>query len=169
MGNPTGRPSKRSPEVIERIISGLSAGTPLTVICRAEDMPDPANVWRWAQEDKELSQAIAHARTLGFDRIAEEALEIIDGQPEVTTSESGGSRRDGAYVAWQKLRFEGRLKLLAKWDPKRYGERIAQELSGPDGQPIKTMTGTLDPETESAVRDYAKAMLEKVKYKAGSE
>lgn len=164
MPNPTGRPTKRTPEVIERIISGLSAGTPLTVICKPDDMPDPANVWRWAKQDEELSQAIAHARQLGFDRIAEEGLEIIDQEPEITTSENGGSRRDGAFVAWQKLRFEGRLKLLAKWDPKRYGERIASEISGPDGGPVKTdSTHAFPPEVTQSVLDYAAKLREKIK------
>ena len=39
----------------------------------------------------------------------------------------------------RKLQVETRLKLLAKWDPKRYGEKLA--LGGADDlPPIKTMT-----------------------------
>jgi hypothetical protein len=36
-----------------------------------------------------------------------------------------------------KLRIETRLNLLAKWDPKRYGARIQNEHSSPDGGPLK--------------------------------
>jgi hypothetical protein len=38
----------------------------------------------------------------------------------------------------RRLQVETRLKLLAKWDPKRHGERIATEISGPDGGEIRT-------------------------------
>lgn len=108
---------------VQRILDGLAIGTPMTVICRADGMPDPATVWRWTEEDEVLSQAIARARDAGWDQIALDALAIIDQEPEIAVSE-GGSRRDAGFVQWQKLRFEGRLKLLAKWDPKRYGEMI---------------------------------------------
>src|SRR5690606_9448739 len=94
----------------------------MTVICRHGGMPDPATVWRWAKADPEVSQAIAHARTLGFDAIAEETLAIAD-------DKDGDVQRD-------RLRVETRLKLLAKWDPKRYGELLKQELSGPNGGPV---------------------------------
>jgi hypothetical protein len=49
------------------------------------------------------------------------------------------------------LRVETRLKLLAKWDPKRYGDKIAQEISGPDGGAIKTETMALTPDQESSL------------------
>jgi hypothetical protein len=35
------------------------------------------------------------------------------------------------------LRIETRLKLLAKWDPKRYGERLHSEVTGVDGGPLQ--------------------------------
>ena len=85
-------------------------------------MPDPANVWRWQQEDAELSQAIAHARELGFDQIALDALKIAD-------DKEGEHQRD-------RLRVDTRLKLLAKWDPKRYGDRITHQGDN-DADPVK--------------------------------
>ena len=39
----------------------------------------------------------------------------------------------------RKLQIETRLKLLAKWSPKKYGEKIQQELSNPDGT-LSTLT-----------------------------
>lgn len=109
---------------IAAVLDGLRKGTPLTVICSAEGMPHDDTVRDWADADPELARDIARARDGGFDAIACQALAILDEQPEMATGADGSSRRDPAYVAWQKNRFEGRLKLLAKWDPKRYGELI---------------------------------------------
>jgi len=67
--------------------------------------------WRnWCRDDKDLQEAYASAREAGFDAIASEVIPIID-----NISEDPSSRR---------VRAEYRLKLLSKWDPKRYGDRV---------------------------------------------
>jgi hypothetical protein len=135
-----GRPSKRTDEIVKRIIEGLSAGTPLTVICSTEDMPAPRTVSDWASNDKELSACIARARDTGFDAIASRLRDTARGGGDST----GDYQRD-------KLIIDTDLKLLAKWDPKRYGDKIAQEISGPDGGAIKTETMALTPDQESSL------------------
>jgi hypothetical protein len=37
---------------------------------------------------------------------------------------------DSEWISRSKLRVETRLKLLAKWDPKRYGDRLNLDHSG---------------------------------------
>lgn len=150
--NKGGRPSKRSPEVIQRILDGLSKGTPLTVICSADDMPATRTVATWAEEDPELSANIARAREAGFDQIALDALAIADDSTRDTiTLDKGGAMPNSEWISRSKLRVETRLKLLAKWDPKRYGERVAQEISGPDGGPVSLAAVRLDNEQEQAL------------------
>lgn len=97
-------------KVIQRVIEGLRAGTPLTVICSVEGMPCDDTIRVWAEADPEIARAIARARETGFDVIAMDGLVIAD-----DTTEDPASRR---------VRTEYRLKLLAKWDPKRYGEML---------------------------------------------
>jgi hypothetical protein len=76
--------------------------------------------------------AIARAREEGFDAIAREALEIADdGRRDYVPLENGGLAVDHDHIARSRLRVDTRLKLLAKWDPKRYGERI-QHANDPD-------------------------------------
>jgi hypothetical protein len=120
---------------ITAVLAGLRTGTPLTVICGQEGMPCDRTIRDWSDADPELSSAIARAREVGFDAIAVEALAILDEQPERVVTVSGDdrseSRIDSASVQRAKNRFEGRLKLLAKWDPKRYGELL--KLGDPDG------------------------------------
>jgi len=130
--------------VIE-ICSRLASGEPLAVICRDVHMPERTVVYDWINQDESISQRIAHARNLGFDAIADECLSIAntpvmgveervtpavknrDG--EVVVPESVELKR-GDMLGHRKLQIETRLKLLAKWDPKRYGDKQQVEHSG---------------------------------------
>ncbi len=141
-----GRPTVRTPEVIARVIEGLSAGTPLTVICSAEDMPGIRTIYDWMDADPEFSADIARARDMGWDAIAVDAMKIMDAEPErvitVTGEDRSESRIDSAAVQWAFRRAELRLKLLAKWDPKRYGEMIKH--AGADGGPMAIVVSSED-------------------------
>lgn len=115
----------REPLVAE-IAARLSQGEPLAQICRDPHMPERTVVYDWIKEDKDIAQQIAHARDVGFDAIAESCLGIAD-----TPSPSmDNGATDSGDVAHRKLRIETRLKLLAKWDPKRYGDKQQVEHSG---------------------------------------
>lgn len=142
---PRGRPTKFTAAIARKIIDGLCEGTPLTILCKPKNMPSDRTVREWVAKDTAFSSDIAGARETGFDRIALDALAIAD---EVTDKDTIRFNRGEEEVEmpnkeWlmrSKLRVETRLKLLAKWDPKRYGDRIATEISGPDGKPIKSET-----------------------------
>ena len=156
-----GRPTKRTPEVIERIIEGLSKGTPLTVICESDDMPGRDAVYDWMSNDEELSRHIARAREAGFDQIALDALSIADNSEQDTVlTDKGGEIPNSEWISRSRLRVETRLKLLAKWDPKRYGERISQEISGPDGGAIQTESTRSEAEKAEFMAMLAKARAE---------
>ncbi len=72
----------------------------------------------------------SRAREVGADAIADETLAIVDAAPERIMNESGtGSRVDPGYVAYTKARVEQRMKLLAKWNPKGYGDRLDVDLN----------------------------------------
>ena len=103
---------KDSPEIRERIIAGISEGIPLAVICRENGMPCDDTVRNWADEDERFARDIARARECGFDQIAHRLRSTSRGIGEST----GDVVRD-------KLIIDTDLKLLAKWDPKRYGDR----------------------------------------------
>lgn len=139
-----GRPTIRTPEIVEDILRRLSDGEPLAAICRTPGYPHPSTFRDWANGDEELSRRFARAREDGFDAIAQSAMEIADLPPVYAQSE-GGSRIDTGDVANRKLQIETRLKLLAKWDPKRYGEKV--QLDGPSAggaHILQVVTGVPD-------------------------
>jgi hypothetical protein len=133
--------SKKTPERIKAIIEGLERGTPLTVICRTIGCDDNT-VRDWMSADAELSGAIARARETGFDALAEQALALIDEEPARVEG-----RIDPGHVQWRRAQVDTRLKLLAKWDPKRYGEQSKLALTGADGGAIKHEVEMASPET----------------------
>lgn len=116
-------------EIAEEICRRISEGEPLRQICRDEHMPAWQTVYDWIRDKEDLSKRIARARELGHDAIAEETVEILDTPPERCMTEFG-DKVDPGYVQWQKNRAEQRLKLLAKWSPKKYGDKIGVEHSG---------------------------------------
>lgn len=117
-------PPKRTPAIEREILERLSNGEPLAEICRsAKKFPHPTNWREWCEKDEGLAIAYARAREAGEDAIAAETLAIIDEEPRLYQTE-GGPRVDPGDVANRKLRAEHRLKLLAKWNPKRWGEKV---------------------------------------------
>lgn len=134
---PTGRPSKYTPALADEICERLSAGEPLAQICRDAHMPSVSTVWAWERAHAGLSEAIARARLDGYDAIAADALRIANTPVEgieVEESDTGTKIKRADMLGHRKLQVETRLKLLAKWDPKRYGDRVA--LAGDEADPL---------------------------------
>ena len=118
-------PTKRTEAVVAEVLERLSAGEPLAVILRSdrERLPTP-KVWReWVSEDGGLALLYDAAREDGQDVIAAECLDILDSEPARLITDAG-PRVDPGDVQHRRLRVEGRLKLLAKWNPKRWGEKV---------------------------------------------
>jgi hypothetical protein len=140
----TGRPSTYNPETAEKMCELLSEGVPLREICRMEGMPYWRAVYRWMAQDENLSAHIARAREVGYDAMAEECLIIAD-TPKIgfkKTFNSGSDDDEDSMtvveedmLGHRKLQIETRLKLLAKWNPKKYGDR--QILAGDAENPLE--------------------------------
>lgn len=127
------------------VLARISKGETLASICREEGMPSTWTVQRWRKRVPEFDEAFDHAREMGFDALAEECVEIAeDGTNDyVEKRAKDGSTYvalDAEHVQRSKLRIETRLKLLAKWDRKRYGDHQAVEMTGKDGAPLMSDT-----------------------------
>lgn len=117
--SPTGRPSKFTETLADEICERLSEGVPLAVMCREDHMPHRSTVSGWCTDHPEFAAQYALAREVGFDAIACRVREIARGVGESTKD-----------VQRDKLIIETDLKLLAKWDPKRYGDKIDLNATG---------------------------------------
>lgn len=155
-----GRPPEPVPaNHIEAICKWISQGQTLREWCRKNKI-HYSTVYLWLEKDQEFAKRFARARDIGADAIADETLAIIDTEPEFAESWSigGGSKhRDSAHASWLKNRVEQRMKLLAKWNPKKYGEKVDVNHGGQTDNPLsvllKQVSGTSLPVVADDDRD----------------
>lgn len=131
----TGKPLGFDEALSHEICQLIAEGVPLREICRMERMPSWWTVYDWMEREGtgDFKTRIARAREIGFDVIAAESMSIVDAPPERTAA----GQIDRGSVDHAKLRAEHRLKLLAKWSPKRYGDKVENTLVGADGGAVK--------------------------------
>jgi len=122
-----GRPSKYTPQLAQRICTEIAQGKSLVAVLKAEGMPDYSTVTRWLDHPKHevFRKMYARAREDQADYLADELVEIADTAKD----------RDSAAAA--KVRTDTRKWVAAKLKPRKYGERVTQELTGPGGGPVE--------------------------------
>lgn len=134
MGEP-GRPSLYTQELADEITRRLSEGEPLAKICRDDHMPAVRTVSHWKEAHPSFLADFARAREEGADALAVEALDIADdGRRDYTQNSDGRDVVDYDHIQRSKLRVDTRLKLLAKWFPARYGDKV--QLADADGNKL---------------------------------
>jgi hypothetical protein len=126
---PIGRPPEPVPQdLADDLVSWLTLGKPLREWCRQPGNPEWRTVYHWMDKDPDFVARIARAREDGHDVIADECKELADTKPA-----------DQVEVAWRRLQVETRLKLLAKWNPKKYGDKVGVDHAG--GVNLTVITG----------------------------
>jgi hypothetical protein len=99
----------------------------------------PANT---AAPNAEFRDQYARAREIQADYWAEEIIEIAD---DGTNDYIEKENKDGStyeavnseHINRSRLRVDTRKWLMARQAPKKYGDRLTAEHSGPDGAPIQ--------------------------------
>ena len=138
-----GRHSTFTQEIADEICERLSKGEPLAQICRDERMPAVRTVSLWKETQDGFAANFVRAREDGFDALAAQCLDIADETGKDTIATEDGERPNTEWISRSKLRVETRLRLLAKWDPKRYGEKLQTEHTGSGGGPLTMLLGQL--------------------------
>lgn len=108
-----GRPSKKTPAIIDEIIAGVASGRSLAnVVASDPGMPDARSVYRWLNEDDDFRLAYLRAcsnRSLVYaDTIGDIAQAVLAGKIDP----------NGARVAIDSYKW-----LASKLVPTTYGER----------------------------------------------
>lgn len=109
------RPTQYTPEqFLPEILQWIGEGKTLRSYCLQQGKPSYGTVYDWLEQGEDVISLFAQARVKGQDAIADECIEIADTEEDANRA---------------KVRIWTRLQLLSKWNPKKYGERIAQDLS----------------------------------------
>ena len=130
---PNGRPTRYTDDLATLILTRMSNGEALKVICAEEGMPDPATVRGWAMDDRcGFSLPFARARELQADAWVEDAVTIADDDTndvlEREVVDGKKTRKEfvtnHAAVTRSKLRAEIRLRVAGMLVPHKYGPNV---------------------------------------------
>lgn len=141
--NSVGRPSIFSQELADRICGEIIEGYSLRSVCKAEDMPCVSTVLLWLRTKPEFLLQYEKAKEEQADALAEEMLDIADDGANDWMEKYG---KDGENIGWQvngehvqrsRLRLDTRKWIASKLKPKKYGDKLTQELTGKDGGAIE--------------------------------
>lgn len=142
-----GRPSVYTPELADRICAALAAGESLRTVCKAEDLPCAATVFSWMRTIPEFLEQYTRAKEESADAMVDEMMDIADNQCEqplivddvpLTVNGEMVMVKDMVSVNHAKLRIETRKWCASKLKPKKYGDKLTNEHTGPNGGPVES-------------------------------
>ncbi len=109
-------------DICDKIIDGQS----LRSICQLDGMPCMSTVFLWLADGKhpQFSDMYREAKKLQADALMEDALAIADDSIRDTIiGKNGDEIINGEWVARSRLRVETRMKIAAKLEPRKYGDK----------------------------------------------
>lgn len=121
----TEAPRFTAPAIYAELICQMVAdGNSTMEISRQLDIPD-STIFSWRLLDPTFGAAYEQARSVRFDRMAEECMIIADDTTNDDVIDQHGFRRPNKeWIARSRVKIDTRLRLLALWDPKRYGAKL---------------------------------------------
>ncbi len=132
-----GRPSEYTQETADRICAELSQGISLRTVCKADDLPSAVTVFSWMRKYPEFLNQYTRAKEESADAMGEDILDISDNATndymEQNDPDNPGYRVNGEHIQRSRLRVESRKWLMSKQKPKKYGDKIQQEITAPEG------------------------------------
>ena len=128
---------KKTPEIIDEILSRVTKGEAIVKICgkdRDDFLPSEVSWYKWLDADEELVQRYARACEARSEKLFEEILDIADdGTNDYKSTEDGGLLLNSEHIQRSRLRVDSRKWMLAKMQPKKYGDKITQDNTSSDG------------------------------------
>lgn len=114
-----GRPTDYTKDMADKICEKISGGLSLRAICAEAGMPARGTVYRWLIENADFQDQYTRARDKQADYFAEEIIEIAD-----------SAEAESAAVAKAKLQIDARKWAASKMAPKKYGDKVEQQITG---------------------------------------
>ena len=105
----------------------------MRAFCRELGRPSNRTIYDKMLADPAVASRVACARDVGYDVIADECAHIADTQVlgrRVKRSDDGIEIVEEDMLGHRKLQIETRLKLLACWNPRKYGAKQEIEHKG---------------------------------------
>ena len=143
-----GAPTIYTPELATAICTQIAEGKSLRAIAATEGMPSVTAIMGWlgSGDKPEFVLQYARAHEARAETMGEELLAIADEECTAVKADKHGAQGDAdgmvevvfdaTAVARNRLRVDARKWLMSKMAPKKYGDKVQAEHSGPGGAPI---------------------------------
>ncbi len=156
---PVGRPTKYSKKLVDDICGLIVDGLSVREISRREDMPAMSTIFSWLDKYEDFAEQYARAKDMQIEMMAEEILDIADDAQNdwmERRNEDGeviGEVVRAEHITRSRVRIDARKWLMGKLKPKKYGDKVVQEVTGKDG-------GAIQHQHEVSASDKLKGMLD---------
>lgn len=127
--------------LFDGILARIASGESLNKICSEPDMPVRKSFYEWVANDEVLRDRYTHAMSVRADFLFDELIDIAD-TPQIgvkTKIDDTGKSEEtrGDMIEHRRLRVDARKWYLSKLAPKKYGDKVNLEHTGPDGGAVK--------------------------------
>jgi hypothetical protein len=152
MSMPAGRPSGYNENIAARILAEIATrNVGLKTICDDnKDFPSPSTVYLWLMQHEEFRDKYARAKEDQTQVLEDEMLILADNTKlgEIVTIKGDGTEeiKRSDMIEHRKLQIETRKWLMGKLKPKKYGDKIQQEVTGKDGGPLQIISSVPRPD-----------------------
>ncbi|NDI00174.1 MAG: hypothetical protein EBY78_07675 [Actinobacteria bacterium] len=109
---------KFSQELFDEICEKIANGESLRKICKDEKMPNLTSVWKWLNNNEELSKQYARAKEEQAELFADEITEICDAEMPMDAF----GKIDAGAVNQARLKIDSRKWIASKLKPKKFGD-----------------------------------------------
>jgi hypothetical protein len=154
----SGRPTRYTAEIAERILAELSAGRTLSDVCGDPGMPSDRTVLNWVARDRHGFKArYQTAREAGCYAMADQIIDIADGRrnPVMPPGEDGGmvAVPDPDDIHRSRLRCDMRRWLVARLLPKRFGSKPVLDPDPPPRDTLAELLKEIDGQSRGLPKD----------------
>ncbi|EPU3084371.1 DNA-binding protein [Escherichia coli] len=141
VGRPHGYTEEKALEICELVADGQS----INKISKMPGMPNRSTILKWFRDVPDFSAMYARAKEIGFEVLADEIIDLADAEENM----------DKDQLRRHQLMIDTRKWLLAKLQPRKYGERVTQEIVGDGNGPVQ-----IEQHTQMTIEDYKTARRE---------
>lgn len=134
--------------IFNKIILEMISGRSLKSILRDDNMPCLNTFYKWIEADEEKMNHYARAIKIRADFLFEEIIEIADEDSgDIKLNALGEETLNGEFVQRSRLKVDARKWVVAKMNPKKYGEKLDIDHTT-KGEKIESVTVFKLPDNE---------------------
>ncbi len=130
-----GRPSKYTAALGNEVCARLAQGESMRTIGKDESLPCVRTMFNWLTDHESFLQQYEKAKADCAEMYAEDIIEIADDSSNDyedvndQNGATGATRLNTEHVQRSRLRIDARKWVASKLKPKKYGDKIQQDIT----------------------------------------